>query len=505
MIYLLVLFFIFFYFNFYTPVFPGDDYVYSYVFSGNGLFTSLTEESVRLSSWNDIIQSSILHYQVWMGRLTNHFLTLFFLWQDKIWFDLCNSFISVLLLVLVITYANKGMFSLTKTNKKFLVFSFICFWLFQPHWASVFTWLPGSCNYLWTTTFTLLFLLPYYQNYYKNDSECIYHFISKTNYIFLVLFFCFGIIVGCTNETFIGLVILYLCLFLYVAYSQKKLAFWQLFGFIGLLIGYGLLMFSPSIPNRILQEMTAYYTTLSEVDKNTVYPMIESLEQGKSWLSSISIDYLLLNIQKFLNVLICQVFLWEFVLLFVIEYFTSKKLSHKIELQKYLQNISIEDKNMIILLIVGSFLCDVVMIISPCFPLRTAFFSLILLLLTSLILIRNQFHKHVFQFLIVKVICGLLCVVFLVTFASSIIYCPISYHNRMNWIAEVKILDKQQPNQIHEFDLENLPDKSSLLMALSSSHCNYFFLSTDENHWVNRSFKIYHGLSGKVRVKPFKK
>lgn len=59
--------------------FPGDDYVYSFIWEGHALSMPLSAEAVRIQNFLDIFTSLELHYMTWSGRLVAHFFLMFFL------------------------------------------------------------------------------------------------------------------------------------------------------------------------------------------------------------------------------------------------------------------------------------------------------------------------------------------------------------------------------------------------------------------------------------------
>ena len=493
MIILIGMFLVFLHFNCYTPLYPGDDFVYSFVFTGQKLMTPLSEDAIRISSFTDIINSSILHYQVWLGRITNHFLTLFFLWQDKIIFNVCNSIISVLLICLIVAYGNRGKFTL---NKNYLIFTFISIWLFQINWSSIFNWVSGSCNYIWSTTIILLFLLPYYQYYYSTCSLTLAHTINKYKHFTCIFMFCVGLIAGCTNETFVCLMLGYLFLFLFVLYRNNKLESWQVFGFLGFLIGYLILMLSPSYSNRIISEIANACTDSTVYTKKTLIPVLESLKQGNSWFYSITKDFLFESFELFVFYFSAQIFLWQFIFIYFLMLVKYKYNNINESLKKQLEMISFEDKNLVILFFIGAFLSEIVMVISPIFPPRAMFFGLLLLIICSLILIRNQFHLYLLNFLVVRFFVFCLKLVFIVTFCISVFCVPVVYHSFVDWIDKIKIEDTLYPKSVYKVSLDEMYGNCNFPFF---NHCIFFILDLDENHWTNASTQVYYKISGKLK------
>jgi hypothetical protein len=161
--------FVFFLFNVFTPV-AIDDFAYRYNFS-NG---------ERISSIADILDSQNSHYLIQGGRSVAHSFAQFFLMlEKKIIFDVLNTLV-YFIFVMLVHFHIKASFAFN--TWLFLAIN-IFLWIFVPAWGQDFLWLTGSCNYLWTTTIVLLFLLPYRLKLEHKD--------FKMKKVLLVFFFSF--------------------------------------------------------------------------------------------------------------------------------------------------------------------------------------------------------------------------------------------------------------------------------------------------------------------------
>ena len=205
----------------------------------------------RVGSWDGLIRSVESHYLYWHGRLLAVFLNFLFLWTSKPFFDICNTAAILLLGCAVCMTAEKGNRSALYDWKR-LLFVFCCFWYFTVHFATVFLWLTGSCNYVWTSLVLLLFLLPYIRRYYDDS-------LLDVSGIGLCLA---GVLAGSTNENTVPAAGLFL---LFLLYRKRDLVRYRglLLGFAGLCIGYAVMMASPSIPFRLIS-MFEYMTTYAD-------------------------------------------------------------------------------------------------------------------------------------------------------------------------------------------------------------------------------------------------
>ena len=124
----------------------ADDYSYSYSW--------VTGQ--RISSIGDIITSLKAHYMVTNGRLIAHFFAHLFLWMPHIIFKFCNAGIFLLLLYLMYQICKQE----DHHSAILILILFGLVWCETPEFGQVYLWLDGSCNYLWSGFFTLLYLAP---------------------------------------------------------------------------------------------------------------------------------------------------------------------------------------------------------------------------------------------------------------------------------------------------------------------------------------------------------
>jgi hypothetical protein len=249
----IILFFVviltFFLFNVFTPV-AVDDFAYLYSFA----------DGSRITSTLDVIESQRVHYFSQSGRSVAHFFAQIFLMFDhKIIFDIMNTAVYVIFILAVqfhinVRWIRRGWEDLWE----FLAIN-IFLWLFVPAWGQNFLWLTGSCNYLWTTTIVLLFLLPFR---IKLEHQ---NFKFKT--ILLFFFFPFSVIAGWTNENS-GAAVLFMLIVYFVInkINRKRSALFEILGSAGFLIGYLILILAPG-----------NYVRLANFDRKNVFFLVELL------------------------------------------------------------------------------------------------------------------------------------------------------------------------------------------------------------------------------------
>lgn len=131
--------------NIFMPM-VADDYSYRYSW--------LTGQPI--SSIGDIITSLKTHYQATNGRLIAHFFAQLFLWLPRMIFKFCNTGIFLLLIVLMYRLCKPE----DRHSSMLILVLFGLVWCATPEFGQVYLWLDGSCNYLWSGFFTLLYLAP---------------------------------------------------------------------------------------------------------------------------------------------------------------------------------------------------------------------------------------------------------------------------------------------------------------------------------------------------------
>lgn len=453
-----VLFLFFYLLNVITPMSFGDDYVYSFIWEGHSLYEPMSENALRISSWEELFVSQVHHYYTWSGRIVNHTLEQFFLWVGKSVFNICNAGISVLLVAEIYWCSHKGAV-IANFHKNKIYGIFVALWLFSPGFGDVFLWLGGACNYLWSTVLLIGFLLPYIHKYYSFSER-----IHTSNAFCLCMFFL-GLAAGCTNENTIWCIIPILLFFIFEAGNKRKDEKWLYFGVAGLIAGYLLLMFAPGNMARLLAE-----------------------KKGYSWLNweGIKTKAALL----FLVFMYFHVFLWYFNLRsFYILYGKDKDnrgLAKELLLAK--------------LTCIVSFSMTFVMLFSPSFLPRSAFPGTVFLIVTACILLRIQDDYEIT--LIKNNAKKFLCIVGVIIFGiTSIVttYGAYYYYQQIQeLISFVKTSDYAKRNVIVVNSLRPVPD---IINKASWFHLNYYKMSDDENDWRNVAFSRYYGIKGIRMIK----
>lgn len=446
-----------FLFNNLAPMYFGDDYVYSFIWEGHSLYEPLSENPIRVSSWQDLFNSQWLHYFTWSGRTVNHTLAQFFLWQGKKVFNVFNALAGTLLVVEIYWCSYKGVISLQSVKEGIVSWIFFLLWSFTPAFGTVFLWLDGACNYLWPIVFLTGFIIPYIKKYYY-FSETI-----KQSKLFSLVMFVFGVISGWTNENTICWILLVLSLFLLTHKNKDGFEKWMIFGLMGLMTGYALLMFSPGNIVRLYAE-----------------------QKGYNWLTWARFKEQF-SLLAFI-MLYFQAFLW---------YFNLRSLFSLRKRNK--DNLEVEKEVLVVkILCVVAFGMTAVMVFSPGFPPRSGFPGTVFLIIATGILLRLQ-NEYGILLIQEKAKKFLICISILY-FSMTTFVALNHYYEKYMYFEEIIMLTKHMKTK--DSILEVKPEKLMSLeeYIMSAYHVTGFEISEDENEWKNVAFARYYGIKG-IRLK----
>ena len=179
----------------------------------------------------DLFRQEYIQYMTWTGRSVAHIIARSFLALPKGIFNLANSLIFCIHVELICIHASgkKNYSPILYALSALLVF------LFVPVFGQTVLWETGSCNYLWTTTIILAFLLPY-----RLDE------VKERTLPYALLMGLFGILAGWTNENTGGACILVaMGLTFYSFKNTKRFPSWKLIGILGSIVGFLIMIKAP--------------------------------------------------------------------------------------------------------------------------------------------------------------------------------------------------------------------------------------------------------------------
>lgn len=217
-----------FFFNMLTPI-MSDDIHYMI-------------KAKQAHSLLDIFLQEVEHHQYHSGRNVAHFLLRIFLRQDKIFFNIANSVVFIILTL--------ELYWSTTIRKKYdfglFIIIQILLWTQAVSFGETILWEDGSFNYMWGTVFIMTFVLLYRKAI--EHSDMINRMPKYKQLLLTIGLFLLGIIAGWCNENTSGGGFLLAAIFLFVAIKTKKITEkkpWMITSLIGVLIGMGLMMSSP--------------------------------------------------------------------------------------------------------------------------------------------------------------------------------------------------------------------------------------------------------------------
>ena len=229
--------------NLFMPI-CYDDFAYAFIWDGEhggnlGEMMNFSEEYQhrnRIESVGDIFQSQYSHYFNWGGRVFAHFLAQFFIWIGKPYFDIANTIIFTVFIILILKLTD------TSFKKSEFTIGWIFFTLFfiGGHFASSviwMTWLTGAFTYFWMTIFQFIFLLPYV-NVVRSQK-------IDTSRLKIFLMAVMGIFAGWSNESGSLATIFLTAILIFISSRKKCLQSWMIAGFSTLILGCLLCILAP--------------------------------------------------------------------------------------------------------------------------------------------------------------------------------------------------------------------------------------------------------------------
>ena len=217
----------FFVFNVLTPVW-WDDFVMACFFTKWG-----DPHTTLLSSFSDVLVSTRNIYQTHHGRSVADFLNfLFMFFKNKTIFNVCNTAVYCAF-VLLMGFHITG--SLKKVSGPLFVMLNVLLWLVLDAYGQDLLWLTGSCNYLWTGTVILLFLVPFRK---RADNPSY-----KPHILIAVLWAVVGILSGWSMENSASAVfVLLAAYFIQKGRKRESVSVFEILGALGFLAGFFMLI-----------------------------------------------------------------------------------------------------------------------------------------------------------------------------------------------------------------------------------------------------------------------
>lgn len=198
-------------------------------------YSTVLSSEEPLASFDDIVQSQIWHYHNWGGRSMTHGMLQLILMTGEAVADVLN-----VVTTLLLTYMICVMTGYRKLPAYFVVFGML-FGL-NANWKMSMFWQSGAANYLYITIFILLFLYCYLRE--VQETECIAESKALPGIPFWII--PLGIVSGWSNENMGPAVWIISFLVILIQWKEKRCVKpWMILGNISCLIGSILVVVAP--------------------------------------------------------------------------------------------------------------------------------------------------------------------------------------------------------------------------------------------------------------------
>ncbi len=424
----------------------GDDYVYSFMWEGHSMYVPLSEDARRIAGFADIAASAWLYFLTWGGRVVAQSLAMFFLWMPREIFAIAIGMTAVLL-VFLIQWIAKGKMTWEVSSVSVLLTAF-GLWALQAHFVGVFIWLDGSCNYLWPMVFLLAWLLPYVRQYLHGPVD---YGPWMTPAMFIL-----GLLAGNGNENTLCWIGLFGIFYLFYLYTLGELTPWMVAGFVGLSIGYGILMLSPG--NFVRMEQSGETLDFFRVNNKAIAAL-----WFYSLLSSYFYFYLLKGYRKR-------------------KQFLAFPLA-----RKYLRLVA--------WFFINSLLFGLIMYFSPEFPLRSLFPSTIFTFLAVFTL--HELEKKTGVCLtprgVAKNLKRLAVIYFICTFSTTLWWFVANYNWFQGWADRAEAM-RGSPAVLEITELP--PYDTTRWNYLTGVHTYTLGITENKDNWGNVAMAKFYGIGG---------
>lgn len=205
-----------------------------------------------LNSIKDVWQSQVWHFFNWGGRSIAHGqLQLLLMWGETA-ANIANMLALTALICLILKHANVVKTTLPQLSLAIAGFLIIL----NINWYQTLFWESGACNYLFMTTWILLFLYPYMKSLNIADAKQTSDANTDTKAPRLIALWILplGLIAGWSNENMGPTAFLAtLAIIIITKKKTNKLIPWQIEGAITSLIGSALCILAPGNSVRVIE------------------------------------------------------------------------------------------------------------------------------------------------------------------------------------------------------------------------------------------------------------
>ena len=219
----------------------ADDFSYAFIWDGEhwGNLMDRIGRREPIDSLGDILVSQWSHYFTWGGRTPSMIFIQFFAWVGKVWFDIANTAVFVMLM-LALCWLSVGGVQSPGRHKGVFLWIMLCMLFGVIDYMSTMLWMTGACVYLWTGLWACLFLL-----LIINGER-----LKPKGRLLMLTAAMSGLLAGWSEEAGSLATVAVTACYLFIYSRQRMLRPWMVVGFVFLLIGSGLLMLAPGSLHR---------------------------------------------------------------------------------------------------------------------------------------------------------------------------------------------------------------------------------------------------------------
>lgn len=334
-----------------------DDYNYTFVQG--------TNNTQRVDSISNAIQTAKFFYNNWTGRIIPHVLIGVFRNLPSIVYEILNSIIFLVFIIFITKVLNKKTSFLSILG----VFGYLAF---SMMFGEKFAWISGSFNYLWPCTFLVIFIY-YFYNYFIDE--------KKLNMLSKIALILFSFIVGFSHENvaFVGGAFL-VCLILFnikrfLRFDKNKKIVVSLI-FIMFCLGAFATIFAPGNLSRMGQVAG---------EKSFSWEFVQNYKDNKVVLLAVLVSM---------------------ILAFIIQNFKIIKQNKNLKKLNY-----IEIKNQFLYFILPSLIATIPMAIITYFPPRAFLAYEVMFMIVfarNIVIISKELNKYNILIAIISIICSLI-------------------------------------------------------------------------------------------------
>lgn len=218
----------------------ADDYPYSFIWEGDehGNLAFGNHRYKRVRTVKDLVRSQISHYKTWDGRTVAESLVQAFLIPDKKkYFDVANTAVLMSQIAICSNLAGSRAKDKLPAHVKALMLT-SGFWACAPHLIASCFWLTGSMNYLWVGVAQSAYVLQYSRKFHDPSYS-----IPAPLAAFM------GLMAGWSTETGAGAALMLSSMGLFYSWLRRDAKPWMVAGVAGCLSGMLLLLLAPG--NRV--------------------------------------------------------------------------------------------------------------------------------------------------------------------------------------------------------------------------------------------------------------